>query len=96
MIEPTKSSHFAPKDRHTITPRIVVHDAKQLVEFLKQVFSAAGEYRQDLPSEVRIGDSVIMISGAGIRGPMTDVAQLTTLATKFIDVCLCCRVLLPR
>jgi len=49
----------------------VAHDAKQLVEFLKQVFGAAGEYQQDRPAEVRIGDSVIMISDAGIRSPMT-------------------------
>ncbi|HEU0175739.1 MAG TPA: VOC family protein [Blastocatellia bacterium] len=49
----------------------MAHDAKRLVEFLKQVFGAAGEYLQDRPSDVRIGDSVIMISDAGIRSPMT-------------------------
>jgi uncharacterized glyoxalase superfamily protein PhnB len=67
----TNRSHFAPKGWHTVTPRIVVHDAKPLVEFLQQVFGATGEYRQALPSEVRIGDSVVMISDAGIRSPMT-------------------------
>ncbi len=60
-----------PEGCHTVTPRIVVHDAKRLVEFLKQVFGATGEYRQDRPAEVRIGDSVIMISDAGTRNPMT-------------------------
>src|SRR5262249_34167455 len=64
-------SHSAPEGWRTVTPRIVVHDAKQLVEFLKQVFGAIGEYRQAIPSEVRIGDSVVMISDAGIRSPMT-------------------------
>jgi len=71
MKETTNRSHFAPEGWHTVTPRIVVHDAKQLVEFLKQVFGATGEYRQALPSGVRIGDSVVMISDAGIRSPMT-------------------------
>ena len=72
MIEETsKRPHFTPEGWHTVTPRIVVDDASQLVEFVKQVFGATGEYREDRPSEVRIGDSVVMISAAGIRNPMT-------------------------
>jgi PhnB protein len=71
MKEATNRSHFTPEGWHTVTPRIVVHDAKQLVEFLKQVFGATGEYQQDIPSVVRVGDSVIMINDAGIRSPMT-------------------------
>lgn len=71
MKATTDHSHFTPEGWHTITPRIVAQDAKQLVEFLKQVFGATGEYRQALPVELRIGDSVLMISDAGIRGPMT-------------------------
>jgi len=67
----TDGSHFAPQGWHTVTPRIVVHDAKQLVEFLKYVFGATGEYRPAAPSEVRIGDSLVTISDAGIRSPMT-------------------------
>src|SRR5262245_3997144 len=71
MNETIDQSHFTPEGWHTVTPRIVVHDAEQLVEFLKQVFGAIGEYQQTRPSEVRIGDSIIMISDAGIRSPMT-------------------------
>jgi len=56
-----------PKGRHTVTPRIVVKDARQLVEFLARVFGATGEYRQDRPSDVRIGDSILMITDVGIR-----------------------------
>jgi PhnB protein len=59
-----------PEGWHTVTPRIVAHEAKQLVDFLKYVFGATGEYRQAVPSEVRIGDSVVMISDAGTRRPM--------------------------
>src|SRR5437879_4087277 len=70
MKETTKRVQVTPEGWHTVTPRIVVHDAKGLVEFLKQVFDAAGEYRQERPSEVRIGDSVVMISDAGTRSPM--------------------------
>ena len=71
MKETTNHSDFAPEGWHTVTPRIVTRDAKQLIEFLKHVFGATGEYRQDRPSDVRIGDSLIMISDAGIRSPMT-------------------------
>jgi len=62
---------FIPSGWHTVTPRIVVQNARGLVEFLKRVFDADGEYWPDRPAEVRIGDSVIMISDAGIRSSMT-------------------------
>ena len=61
---------FIPEGWHTVTPRIVVHGAKQLVEFLAQVFGATGEFQETRPSEVRIGDSVVMVSEAGPRRPM--------------------------
>jgi PhnB protein len=71
MKETPNRSRPAPEGWHTVTPRIVAHDAKQLVEFLKNVFGGTGEYRQGLPSEVRIGDSLVMISDAGIRSPIS-------------------------
>jgi PhnB protein len=70
MNETSVRSHFTPEGWHTVTPRIVVHDAKQLVEFLRQVFGATGDYRPDLPSVITIGDSVVMISDTRIRRPM--------------------------
>src|SRR5207249_5663193 len=69
--QPTDRSPCLPQGWHTVTPRIVVHDAKMLVQFLQQVFGASGDYRDTRPSEMRIGDSIIMISDAGIRAPMT-------------------------
>ena len=70
MNTPT-SSHPAPEGWNTITPRIVVQDAKGLVEFLRQVFDATGDYVESRPSVIRIGDSLLMISEAGIRSKMT-------------------------
>jgi uncharacterized glyoxalase superfamily protein PhnB len=40
-----------------------------MVEFLKHVFGATGDYQSDRPSVMTIGDSMIMISDAGIREP---------------------------
>ena len=71
MSEESNQSSVTPEGWHAVTPRIVVHDAQKLVAFLRQVFGAIGDYRQDRPSTLRIGDSLIMISDAGIRSPMT-------------------------
>jgi PhnB protein len=71
MKKTTSRSQFTPGGRHTVTPRIVAHDAKRLVEFIREVFGAIGKYRQDVPTDVRIGDSVIMVSDAGMRGLMS-------------------------
>jgi uncharacterized glyoxalase superfamily protein PhnB len=60
-----------PEGWHTVTPRIVVQDARRFVEFLTHVFGATGEFQDARPSEVWIGDSVVMVSEAGLRGPMS-------------------------
>jgi uncharacterized glyoxalase superfamily protein PhnB len=70
MDQASKRSQFAPEGWHTVTPRIVVHGAQQLVDFVKQVFGARGDYRRDLPSVMKIGDSLLMVSEAGIRDPI--------------------------
>jgi PhnB protein len=69
MSETSHPSLFTPKGWHTVTPRIVVHDAQQLVDFVKQVFGATGDHRPDVPAVLSIGDSIVMISDAGIRDP---------------------------
>jgi PhnB protein len=66
----TGRSDYTPEGWHTVTPRIVVHHADQLVAFIRQVFGATGEYRPDTPCALRIGDSIVMISDPGIRSPM--------------------------
>jgi uncharacterized glyoxalase superfamily protein PhnB len=59
-----------PPGWHTVTTRIVVQDAAGLVQFLRRTFNATADVQRDRPSEVRIGDSVIMISNAGLRESM--------------------------
>jgi uncharacterized glyoxalase superfamily protein PhnB len=61
-------TQFQPAGWHTVTPRIIVRDPEGLVAFIKQVFHAQGEFRPGSPAEIRIGDSVVMISGGeGLR-----------------------------
>lgn len=60
---------LTPQGWHTVTPRIIVREAQQLVEFIKHVFGATGKYQPDMPAVLAIGDSFVMISDAGIRDP---------------------------
>jgi PhnB protein len=69
MKKSTTQSRFTPAGWHTVTPRIVARDAKDLVGFLRKVFHATGRYRQNIPTELRIGDSIVMVSEAGVRKP---------------------------
>lgn len=61
-------SKFQPDGWHTVTPRIIVRDPEGLITFIQQVFQGRGEFRPGRPAEIRIGDSVVMISdGDGLR-----------------------------
>ncbi|MCC5805925.1 MAG: VOC family protein [Opitutales bacterium] len=59
-----------PKGYHNVTPYLTVRSADKLIEFLKEVFDAELVERHDQPdgkimhAEVRIGDSMLMISEA--------------------------------
>lgn len=52
---------------HSVTPRIVVTNVEGQVEFLRAVFGATGELAPDRPAEMRIGDSLIMVTAATER-----------------------------
>jgi PhnB protein len=56
-----------PLGYHTLTPRMVVSDAVAAVEFLRAVFDAVGEVQADRPAEMRIGDSLVLVTSAGER-----------------------------
>lgn len=46
---------------------MVVSDVAGQVEFLRSVFDATGEVHSDRPAEIRIGDSLVMVTPAGER-----------------------------
>jgi PhnB protein len=57
--------------RRTVIPRIITDDVAGLVRFLKTVFGAGGEPQSAAPTEMTMGDSVVMISdGGGAREAM--------------------------
>ncbi|MGH8918867.1 MAG: VOC family protein [Actinomycetes bacterium] len=56
-----------PPGYHSITPRMVVSDVEAAVGFLRTVFGAVGDVHTDRPAEIRIGDSLVMVTPAGER-----------------------------
>jgi uncharacterized glyoxalase superfamily protein PhnB len=60
-----------PDGWHSVTPRLFVPGAAKLVEFLKHAFDASGIFRDDGPSEIKIGDSIVMVSETGPRDAMS-------------------------
>ena len=48
-----------------------VDDPEQLVDFLKEVFGASGTYNKDRPSEIWIGESLVMVGGI-VERTLTD------------------------
>jgi PhnB protein len=65
-------NRFQPDGWHTVTPRIITSEPEEMVRFVRQVFCGQGEFHVNRPAEIRIGDSLIMISnGAGLREPVS-------------------------
>lgn len=56
-----------PEGWHSVTPRLVARDPAKLVQFLKSAFGAGGELVSNAPAVLRIGDSIVMVSGTGPR-----------------------------
>jgi PhnB protein len=59
-----------PPGWHSVVPRIVADDAKGLVAFIVAALGGRGEFVEDRPAIVELGDSRIMISETGERAAM--------------------------
>jgi len=65
-------SASTPPGFRSVTPRIVLADSEQVAEladFMRRVFDASGEVPSGRPAELRIGDSLVMVSGTDEREP---------------------------
>jgi PhnB protein len=60
-------SHLPHPPYRSVTPRIVVDDVAGCAAFLTAVFGATGDVVTERPVELRIGDSLVMISSLGPR-----------------------------
>jgi len=70
-----------PKGFHTATPHLILIDSAQAIDFYKRAFGAEELFRVDGPdgkvghAEIKIGDSIIMLSdempGCTLRSPQS-------------------------
>lgn len=65
-----KRARHLPAGWPALIPRIFVDAPEALVTFIEQVFGATGGFRPERPSELRIGDSMLMVSAAIDREPV--------------------------
>ncbi len=63
-------SKYVPSGWPRVIPRIAVEEPECLVRFIKQVFGATGKFHTGRPSELRIGDSLIMVGSTHEREAM--------------------------
>ena len=70
--EPGAAPNPAPPGWPTVVPRIILADQQQaaaLAAFIRTVFGATGEVPANRPAELRIGDSLVMVSATDERPP---------------------------
>jgi uncharacterized glyoxalase superfamily protein PhnB len=53
-----------------LIPRIAVNDPEGLVGFIQHVFGARGQFQSGRPSELWVGDSLLMVGSTVERQPM--------------------------
>src|SRR5262245_50154302 len=61
---------YLPAGWPAVIPRIAVDDPEALVAFIQQVFGAVGGFQPERPSELRIGDSMLMVGSTVARKAM--------------------------
>jgi len=68
--EQVDNATYVPSGWPTLIPRIAVDDPEALVAFIQQVFGATGQFNPQRPTELRIGDSLLMVGSTVGRKPM--------------------------
>jgi PhnB protein len=98
MSSPIEPVPPIPEHLHTVTPRLVLRDGAAAIDFYREAFGAeeigerfTGPAGELIHAEVRIGDSVIMITdeaedGAPASSPQSLGAVSAIMATYWEDV----------
>jgi PhnB protein len=68
-FEPMSTTRRPPEPYRAVTPRMFVSDVEQAVAFLGVVFGAKAQIEPGRPTDVHIGDSVVLVSSATEREP---------------------------
>jgi PhnB protein len=77
-----------PEHLRTVTPRLVVDDGGAAIAFYAEAFGAeevgerfTGPGGELIHAEIRIGDSVVMITGDAVDGPVSSPGRLGGMVT---------------
>lgn len=90
------STSAVPAGYHSVTPSIIVRDARQAIDFYQRAFGAVELSRMEAPdgstlhAEIRIGDSIIMLGEEneqwGTRSPLSTNGNPGSLHIYVADV----------
>jgi PhnB protein len=79
----TSAVNPIPEHLHTVTPRLVVRDGAAAIDFYRRAFGAedlgdrfTGPNAELIHAEIRIGDSVVMITEDAVDGPVRSPDRL--------------------
>ena len=82
-----------PEHLHTVTPRLVVSDGAAAIAFYARAFGAGqvgerftGPAGELIHAEVRIGDSVVMITEDAVDGPVSSPERLGGMVTCVLSL----------
>jgi PhnB protein len=91
-----KKANAVPKGFHSVTPYLAVQDVAQAIDFYKRAFGAEEVMRMDGPhgkvshGEVKIGDSIVMITdenfSGGLRSPQSVGGSTVSIVLYVKDV----------
>jgi uncharacterized glyoxalase superfamily protein PhnB len=65
----SRTDSHAPPGWPAVIPRLAVAEPEKLVNFMRQVFGAEGIYNEERPSEMKIGESIVLVGGTLQREP---------------------------
>jgi uncharacterized glyoxalase superfamily protein PhnB len=70
VLEREAMDKFKPKGWPDVAPRLFFEDVAGLTAFIRTVFGVSGETSGEAPTEMRIGDSIVLVGdGGGVRAP---------------------------
>ena len=82
-----------PEHLHTVTPRLVVSDGAAAIAFYDRAFGAeqigerfTGPGGELIHAEIRIGDSVVMITEDAVDGPVSSPERLGGMVTCVLSL----------
>lgn len=61
---------YVPEGWPVLVPRIGTSHPEPQGDFIQEVFGAGGSYQSERPTELHIGDSMVMVSGSTERDEM--------------------------